>query len=60
MTRRPRLVGPALGPLLGRRLVDGLVGIEDGPQFDIGFLTPERPMPVTAAAGEGLATSANR
>jgi D-amino-acid dehydrogenase len=35
--------GLTLGPLLGRRLVDGLHGVEDGQQLDIGFLSPGRP-----------------
>ncbi|MGN6743800.1 MAG: NAD(P)/FAD-dependent oxidoreductase [Amnibacterium sp.] len=35
--------GLTLGPMLGRRLVDGLAGVEDGRQLDIGFLSPDRP-----------------
>jgi D-amino-acid dehydrogenase len=42
--------GLTLGPLLGRRLVDGLAGVEDGPRFDIGFLAPDRPEAVPVSA----------
>lgn len=45
--------GLTLGPLLGRRLADDLAGLDDGPQLDIGFLSPARPEAVgSAAAGE--------
>ena len=43
--------GLTLGPLLGRRLVDGLHGVEDGQQLDIGFLTPTRPEVVSSSIG---------
>jgi D-amino-acid dehydrogenase len=49
--------GLTLGPLLGRRLIDGLVGVEEGRRLDIGFLNPERaeatsPSPGGAPTGD--------
>jgi D-amino-acid dehydrogenase len=43
--------GLTLGPLLGRRLVDDLHGVDDGQGLDIGFLAPTR---------QGLAVGGSR
>ncbi|MDH2442613.1 FAD-dependent oxidoreductase [Amnibacterium sp. CER49] len=41
--------GLTLGPMLGRRLVDGLLDVDDAQQPDLGFLSPMRPDAVPAS-----------